>query len=676
MLYETDYGVTFDAAGCVNNYYDSDSFAGYYTFVGIRNSLNGPNGPWKTISTSITLYPQPSPPSISYFYADQSTINRGQCTYLRWGSQNATAAYLSGEDVATEGWENMCPTSTTQYVLTAQNDSGQSARAFYTIHVNSQVDAASFVTQTALPNPMVAGTSYPLSVTMKNTGTTTWSEAGSYHLGSQNPQDNVTWGLGRVFLGPTETVAPGASKTFTFNVRAPSTAGNYNYQWRMVRDGVAWFGSSTVNLVGAVNLPPPPPQPTSMSFSPTQGNAGNDAYTLTVGGGANMSIGLKYEWSGNPGYVTTVDQWTPTLDSSGQARNIKINHNDAPGTYWYHAIKNYAATDWVNFSSPYPALTILPPRPFAGTLSMPSPITPPSTFTVTAGNMGGVAADTRYTLNNTGPFEEIGWPIFGWAANNPPGGELAYATINASMCTPTGQYVYTGLRNTLLPSSAWSDEYAGVLVNCPGTPAIIPNVVGSVVAGTTATLTLSGNKLCGPMTIWSDETGITFPVDPTPNSDYSGSPATATFTVASTVSAGQHAFHLSTPCGQTTGYVNVDTNNAEYISQSVPSGMMPGLSAMGQFEWRKEIKRKREHMGTNSKNGFQGRSHRTNAHGPLTADSACRDLASGVRRPSLPLSRLLRPRQVMGLCNTHASLHEMSSVVFGARAIDTRQDSV
>ena len=51
-------------------------------------------------------------------------------------------------------------------------------------------------------------------------------------LGSQNPQDNLTWALGRVELsGP---AAPGTEAVFDFFVTAPPTPGTYNFQWRMV----------------------------------------------------------------------------------------------------------------------------------------------------------------------------------------------------------------------------------------------------------------------------------------------------------------------------------------------------------------------------------------------------------------------------------------------------------
>jgi uncharacterized protein affecting Mg2+/Co2+ transport len=104
---------------------------------------------------------------------------------------------------------------------------------------------AAYVSQ-SVPTTMIAGQSYPVSVTMKNTGTKTWSVGGNYNLGSQNPQDNGTWGTGRVSVGT--TIAPGSSNTFSFNAVAPSTTGTYNFQWRMVQDGVEWFGATTPNV--------------------------------------------------------------------------------------------------------------------------------------------------------------------------------------------------------------------------------------------------------------------------------------------------------------------------------------------------------------------------------------------------------------------------------------------
>jgi hypothetical protein len=106
-------------------------------------------------------------------------------------------------------------------------------------------DNAAFVSQT-VPTTMNPGQYYSVSVTMKNTGTTTWTQAGGYKLGSQNPQDNTIWGTGRVLLSG--NVAPNQNVTFTFTVRAPTVPGTYNFQWRMVREFVAWFGAFTPNV--------------------------------------------------------------------------------------------------------------------------------------------------------------------------------------------------------------------------------------------------------------------------------------------------------------------------------------------------------------------------------------------------------------------------------------------
>jgi RHS repeat-associated protein len=100
---------------------------------------------------------------------------------------------------------------------------------------------------------MTAGQSYAMSVTMKNTGSNTWTTASSYNLGAQNPQDNTTWGMARV--GLPSSVAPGDDVTFNFTVTAPSTPGTYNCQWRMVQDGVDWFGDFSPNVAVTANDP-------------------------------------------------------------------------------------------------------------------------------------------------------------------------------------------------------------------------------------------------------------------------------------------------------------------------------------------------------------------------------------------------------------------------------------
>jgi hypothetical protein len=87
-----------------------------------------------------------------------------------------------------------------------------------------------------------------VNITFRNTGQCTWTAGGGYKLGSQSPPDNASWGTGRVLLDAGDSIAPGQSKTFTLNATAPAAAGEYAFEWRMVRDGVAWFGPATPSV--------------------------------------------------------------------------------------------------------------------------------------------------------------------------------------------------------------------------------------------------------------------------------------------------------------------------------------------------------------------------------------------------------------------------------------------
>ena len=102
-----------------------------------------------------------------------------------------------------------------------------------------KVNGAIFVSQVL--SDLVPGETITVSVTMKNTGTTTWT-AGNYYLGSQSPQDNEVWGVNRVGLANGESILPDAQKTFTFNITAPLEDGTYLFQWQLIQSNVEWFG--------------------------------------------------------------------------------------------------------------------------------------------------------------------------------------------------------------------------------------------------------------------------------------------------------------------------------------------------------------------------------------------------------------------------------------------------
>lgn len=101
------------------------------------------------------------------------------------------------------------------------------------------------VASDTLPESMSCGESRQVAVTMRNTGSTTWSYANCFRLGSHGAYDpffdaNVRFNL------PTATVAPDAETTFVFTLDAPTTEGTYLTDWQMIEaahcGGVGWFG--------------------------------------------------------------------------------------------------------------------------------------------------------------------------------------------------------------------------------------------------------------------------------------------------------------------------------------------------------------------------------------------------------------------------------------------------
>jgi len=75
--------------------------------------------PAVTVSPSLTVRPSATvrpTPSVS-FSVDRSTLERGECTRLRWQVENAKAVYLDGAGVVGVGSQQVCPESTTSYRL-------------------------------------------------------------------------------------------------------------------------------------------------------------------------------------------------------------------------------------------------------------------------------------------------------------------------------------------------------------------------------------------------------------------------------------------------------------------------------------------------------------------------------------------------------------------------------
>ncbi|MEM2121340.1 MAG: MopE-related protein [Candidatus Woesearchaeota archaeon] len=106
--------------------------------------------------------------------------------------------------------------------------------------------------ETNIPNNMIVGRTYPISIKMKNIGINPWTKTDNYKLGSQNPQDNTIWGLNRVEILDNTQINFLEDYTFNFVITAPTSPGTYDCDWQMVKEYVAWFGETCRKQVNVV----------------------------------------------------------------------------------------------------------------------------------------------------------------------------------------------------------------------------------------------------------------------------------------------------------------------------------------------------------------------------------------------------------------------------------------
>jgi len=151
---------------------------------------------------------------------------------------------------------------------------------------------AQFISQT-IPTTVTAGSSFDIELTFENNGTTNWSNVNpnGVFLGSDNPQDNTTWGTNRISLQ--NSVAVGEQITLSATLIAPSTSGVYNFQWKMLQDGVEWFGEQSENISITVT---------------EQGNSAvfiSKSVPSSVLPNENFSVSVKFKNTGTNTWTTT-----------------------------------------------------------------------------------------------------------------------------------------------------------------------------------------------------------------------------------------------------------------------------------------------------------------------------------------------------------------------------------
>ena len=109
-------------------------------------------------------------------------------------------------------------------------------------------DDAAYVSYSGVPSAMHPGDTATVTVTMRNTGTTTWrTTVETENDGSTQTTTRTTYSLKALGHGWSATsrvvsgsVAPNATRSFQFTITAPATTTkrNYVFQWQMARDEV------------------------------------------------------------------------------------------------------------------------------------------------------------------------------------------------------------------------------------------------------------------------------------------------------------------------------------------------------------------------------------------------------------------------------------------------------
>jgi hypothetical protein len=105
------------------------------------------------------------------------------------------------------------------------------------------------ITAAAFPMALGCSARATATVTVRNTGTSTWTAAAGYALGAVDDSDPFFTADTRVRLPPGVTVAPGATREFTIPLTSTGADGTFTTDWRMVRDGVHWFGATASQRV-------------------------------------------------------------------------------------------------------------------------------------------------------------------------------------------------------------------------------------------------------------------------------------------------------------------------------------------------------------------------------------------------------------------------------------------
>lgn len=196
--------------------------------------------------------------------------------------------------------------------------------------------AATFNAQ-SYASSMQAGSTATVWAEFRNDGTGHWKH-GETFLGTQGPQDRSSpfctagnWaGCNRPSEVDQSDVAQGQIGRFTFIMTAPSTPGTYTEQFKLVREGVTWFGPTitwSITVTGSDTSPP------SVPGTPTATAASTSQINLSWGGSTDNVGVTGYKIYRNGAYLTSVagTSYNNTGLAMGTTYSYTVSAYDAAG---------------------------------------------------------------------------------------------------------------------------------------------------------------------------------------------------------------------------------------------------------------------------------------------------------------------------------------------------------
>lgn len=176
-----------------------------------------------------------------------------------------------------------------------------------------------------IPTAMQPGQSYAVSITFRNRGVL-WTESRAIRLGAAGDSDPFT-AFNRVSIAG--EVGPGQTYTFSFTMTAPATVGTYTTDWRMVRDGVTWFGATCSKQVEVGDVGPQPPSIVQHPSNQTVPLGSIATFTVQATGDAP----LDYQWQKD-----TVDLSDGGKISGANSATLQITGVDVPDQGAYRCV--------------------------------------------------------------------------------------------------------------------------------------------------------------------------------------------------------------------------------------------------------------------------------------------------------------------------------------------------